>query len=129
MMLYKVESAKDLESVARALESASQKHRFGVLGVHDLKAKLKEKGVDFSGDCLIYEVCNPLQAKKVLEANPEISTALPCRISVYPSGGKVTLATIRPTAMTDMFNTPELRTVAAEVEGQILAMMSEAASD
>ena len=110
-------TAKDLESVARTLESASQNHRFGILGVHDLQAKLKEKGVNFGGDCLIYEVCNPLQAKKVLEANPEISTALPCRISVYRSDGKVTLATIRPTAMIDMFNTPELQTVAAEVEG------------
>ena len=53
----------------------------------------------------------------MLGANPEISTALPCRISVYRSDGKVTLATIRPTAMIDMFNTPELQTVAAEVEG------------
>ena len=128
MMLYKVESTKDLKSAARALEAASQKHRFGVLGVHDLKAKLKEKGVDLGGDCLIYEVCNPQQAKKVLEASPEISTALPCRISVYRERGKVILATIRPTAMIDMFNTPELQTVAAEVEAEILAMMNEAAS-
>jgi uncharacterized protein (DUF302 family) len=128
MMLLKVESTKDLNSVARSLESASQRHRFGVLGVHDLKAKLKEKGLGFGGDCLIYEVCNPQQAKKVLEASPEISTALPCRISVYRAGGKVTLATIRPTAMIDMFNTPELQAVAAEVEAEILAMMNEAAS-
>ena len=127
MMLYKVESAGALEAVARSLEAASQRHRFGVLGVHDLKAKLREKGVEFSGDCLIYEVCNPQQAKKVLEANPEISSALPCRISVYRSGGKVTLATIRPTAMIDTFNTPELQAVAAEVEGEIVAMMNEAA--
>jgi uncharacterized protein (DUF302 family) len=128
MMLYKVESTKDLESVARGLEAASQKHKFGIFGVHDLKAKLKERGVDFGGDCLIYEVCNPQQAKKVLEASPEISTALPCRISVYRAGGKVTLATIRPTAMIDMFNTRELQTVAAEVESEIVAMMNEAAS-
>jgi uncharacterized protein (DUF302 family) len=128
MMLYTVESTKDLDSVARSLEAASQRHRLGVLGVHDLKAKLKEKGVDLGGDCLIYEVCNPQQAKKVLETSPEISTALPCRISVYRVGGKVTLATIRPTAMIDMFNTPELQAVAAEVESEILAMMNEAAS-
>jgi Domain of unknown function DUF302 len=31
-------------------------------------------------------VCNPHQTKKVLEANLEISTALPCRISVYQEG-------------------------------------------
>ncbi len=83
MMLYRVESKKPLSQVTQDLQIAAQKYKFGVLAVHDLKAKLREKGVDFNRDCLIYEVCNPQQAKKVLEANTEISTALPCRISVY----------------------------------------------
>ncbi len=126
-MLYRVESKRDISEVARGLEEAAQKHRFGVLMVHDLKAKMKEKGVDFERDCLIFEVCNPHQAKKVLEANAEISTALPCRISVYGEGSGVTLATVRPTALIEMFGTPELRAVAEEVEETILKMMNEAA--
>jgi uncharacterized protein (DUF302 family) len=127
MMLYRVESKKPLSQVKRDLETAAQKHKFGVLAVHDLKAKLKEEGVDFNRDCLIYEVCNPQQAKKVLEVNTEVSTALPCRISVYPEGSGVALATIRPTAMIEMFGTPELRAVAEEVEAVILKIMDEAA--
>jgi uncharacterized protein (DUF302 family) len=127
MMLYRVESRKPLSQVTRDLETAAQKHRFGVLAVHDLKAKLKEKGVDFNRDCLIYEVCNPQQAKRVLEVNTEISTALPCRISVYPEGSRVMLATIRPTAMIEMFGTPELKSVAEEVEAVMLKIMDEAA--
>jgi uncharacterized protein (DUF302 family) len=126
-MLYRVNSQKSLSQVGRGLEEAAQKHRFGILGVHDLKAKMKEKGVDFDRACLIYEVCNPQQAKKVLEANAEISTALPCRISVYEEGAGVTLATLRPTALLDMFQTPALRAVAEEVEETILKMMNEAA--
>lgn len=126
-MLYRVESKKALPQVARDLEVAAQKHKFGVLAVHNLKEKMKEKGVDFDRDCLIYEVCNPQQAKKVLEANAEISTALPCRISVYREGSGVTLATIRPTAMLEMFHTPELKAVAQEVEAAILKIMDEAA--
>ena len=127
MMLYKVESKKSLPEVARDLEAAVQKHKFGVLAVHDLKAKLKEKGVDLNQDCLIYEVCNPVQAKKVLDADPEISTALPCRISIYRKGSDVTLATIRPTALLEMFPTPELKIVAQEVEAAMLKIMDEAA--
>ena len=127
MMLYKVETKKSLPEVARDLEAAVQKHKFGVLAVHDLKAKLKEKGVDLNQDCLIYEVCNPVQAKKVLEADPEISTALPCRISIYRKGSDVTLATIRPTALLEMFPTPELKIVAQEVEAAMLKIMDEAA--
>ena len=70
--------------------------------------------MDFDRDCLIYEICNPQQAKKVLEANPVISTALPCRVSLYSEGALVNLAMIRPTALLGMFNTPQLKAVAEE---------------
>jgi uncharacterized protein (DUF302 family) len=127
-MLYRVQSRKTLAEVGRDLEAAAQKYKFGVLAVHDLKAKMKEKGVEFDRDCLIYEVCNPQQAKKVLEAKVEISTALPCRISVYSEGTAVTLATLRPTALVEMFQAPEVRAVAEEVEEVMLKIMNEAAS-
>lgn len=126
-MIYKVESAKSLGEVTRALEAAAQRHKFGVIAVHDLKAKLKEKGVDFEPECLIYELCNPQQAKKALEGNLDVSTALPCRVSVYKTGEKVVLSTIRPTAQIGMFNVPELQPVAEDVEKTILAIMNESA--
>lgn len=126
-MLYKIHSRKSLAEVARGLEAAAQKYKFGILGVHDLKAKMAEKGVEFGRDCQIFEVCNPHQAKKVLEANAEISTALPCRISVYQEGDGVTLATLRPTVLLEMFGTPGLQAVAQEVEETLVAMMEEAA--
>jgi uncharacterized protein (DUF302 family) len=84
--------------------------------------------VEFDKDCLIYEVCNPQQAKTVLEANAEISTALPCRISLYREGDRVTLATLRPTALIDLFREPALRSVAEEVEQTMRQMMEEAAA-
>jgi uncharacterized protein (DUF302 family) len=126
-MLYEIRTRKTLQEVARALEAAAEKYKFGVLAVHDLKAKMQEKGVEFERDCLIYEVCNPHQAKKVLEANPEISSALPCRISIYADDGGFALATLRPTALIGVFATPALRVVAQEVEDVILKMMEEAA--
>ena len=64
---------------------------------------------------------------KVLEANGAVSTALPCRISVYRSGDVYKLATILPTAMMRMFDSPDLEPVAREVEGVVTAMMREAA--
>ncbi|MFB3922572.1 MAG: DUF302 domain-containing protein [Terriglobia bacterium] len=126
-MLYRIESRKTLREVASGLEAAAQRHKFGVIAVHDLKAKMNEKGVDFDRECLIYEVCNPHQAKKVLEANAEVSTALPCRISVYSEGAGLTLATLRPTALIDLFNTPALKAVAQEVEEVVVNIMNEAA--
>ena len=127
-MLHIVESAKSLDQVARDLEAAVARHKFGVLGVHDLKATMAKKGVDFARECRIFEVCNPQQAKKVLEANLEISTALPCRISVYEEGGKTKLATIKPTAMLALYPNPELKGVAQEVEATLDRIMAEAAA-
>ena len=126
-MLYTVRSSKPLEVVSKDFVSATQRHKFGVLGVHDLRAKMAEKGVDFARDCRIFEVCNPQQAKKVLEADLQISTALPCRISVYEERGKTVLATILPTRMLELFRRPELRDVAEDVEATIVTIMNEAA--
>ena len=126
-MLHIVESSKPLAQLAADLAQAVTRHKFGVLGVHDLKAKMAEKGVPFARECRVFEVCNPYQAKKVLEANLEISTALPCRISVYEEGGKTKLATIRPTALIELYRTPELKGVAEEVEATLVQIMAEAA--
>ncbi len=126
-MLFEVTSHKTLEAIGQGLQEAAAKYKFGVIAVHDLKATMAKKGVDFAGECLIYEVCNPQQAKKALEANGAVSTALPCRISVYRSGDAYKLATIRPTALMELFATPSLAAVAQEVEEVVVAMMKEAA--
>ena len=126
-MLHIVESRKSLEQVAKDLEEAVARHKFGVLGVHDLRATMAKKGVEFARECRIFEVCNPHQAKKVLEANLEISTALPCRISVYQEGAVVKLATLKPTALLELYGTPGLKAVAQEVEASLEAIMADAA--
>jgi uncharacterized protein (DUF302 family) len=127
-MLYLVDSRKSLARIREDLPRACAAHKFGVLGVHDLKDKMREKGVEFGGECLIFEVCNPMQAKRVLEAHAELSTALPCRISVYVTReGTIRLATILPTKLVDLFRAPALQEVAAEVERTLKAIMDEAA--
>jgi uncharacterized protein (DUF302 family) len=88
---------------------------------------MEKKGVTFNRECLIVEVCNPHQAKRVLEANLEISTALPCRISVYEESGTTRLATIKPTAMIGLYENQELMGVAGEVEQVLFRIMAEAA--
>jgi uncharacterized protein (DUF302 family) len=88
---------------------------------------MAKKGVAFDRDCYIFEVCNPVQAKRVLESRMEVSTALPCRISVYQEGDRVKLATLKPTKMIAAFQAPDLEPVALEVEKTIAAIMREAA--
>jgi len=90
---------------------------------------MQSKGVEFDPACRIYEVCNPHRAKEVLEKNLAVSTALPCRIAMYEQGGQVRLATILPTAMMDLFDQPDLRPVAQEVERTIRQIMDDAVRD
>ena len=96
--------------------------------VHNLKESMAKKGVEFARDCLIFEVCQPQQAKKVLDENMSVSTALPCRISIYEESGKTVLAALKPTLLLAMFNTPQLQGVAQEVETTMVKIMQEAAA-
>ena len=127
-MLIKLSSDKNVQETADALHAAVQANHFGVMQVHNLKETMAKKGMEFAHECLIFEVCQPQQAKKVLEQNMSVSTALPCRISLYEEGGKTILATLKPTTLLAMFNTPQLEGVAKEVEDTIVKIMKQAAS-
>jgi uncharacterized protein (DUF302 family) len=127
-MLIKLPTEKTVSEVAVALQDAVQANHFGVMQVHNLKETMTKKGVEFDRECLIFEVCQPQQAKRVLDQNMSVSTALPCRISIYEEGGKTVLATLKPTILLAMFNAPQLEEVAQEVEDTIVKIMQAAAS-
>jgi uncharacterized protein (DUF302 family) len=127
-MLIKLSTEKTVSETAAALQAAVQANHFGVMQVHNLKETMTKKGVEFIPECLIFEVCQPEQAKKILDQNMSVSTALPCRISIYEEGGKTNLATLKPTVLLAMFNLPQLEGVAQEVEDTIVKIMNAAAS-
>ena len=127
-MLFKLSTAKTVSEAATALHAAVAANHFGVMQVHDLRETMAKKGVAFAHDCLIFEVCQPQQAKKVLDENMSVSTALPCRISIYEEDGKTILATLKPTILLAMFNTPQLEEVAQVVEDTIVKIMQDAAN-
>ena len=126
-MLFKLSTDKTVTEAAAALQDAVQANHFGVMQVHNLKETMNKKGVEFNSECLIFEVCNPQQAKKVLEQDMSVSTALPCRISIYEEEGKTVLATLKPTILLGMFNVPQLEVVARDVENTLVKIMKEAA--
>ncbi len=122
-MLYVKESESNLEDVCKRLETAAQANNFGVLAVHDLKEKMVAKGVSFDAACRVFEVCNPVKAKAVLETNMSIANALPCRICVYEEYGKVKVSTLKPTELIALFNSPSLQGVAREVEDALIRII------
>ena len=128
-MLYQLQSQKTLEEIDRDLQDSAARNQFGIIAVHDLRQTMRKKNVDLAVECRIYEVCNPQQAKKALDADGAISTALPCRISLYGVAGHYCLATMLPTELMKAFHRPEITSVAEDVEKVLVRIMQDAAGN
>ena len=127
MSLYVKTTNKDFDTAVRDLEEAVKRHKFGILHSLDLKATLKEKGVDLPNRCRILNICNPQRASQVLTRDISVNMALPCRISVYEEGGKIKIGMISPLTLLELFPGSErLRDVAEEVERETVQMIEEA---
>ena len=126
-MYYIVDSDKTFEQAAADLEVAVKHHGFGVLHVHDLGTTLRGKGVAFDKECKVFEVCNPVQAGKVLDADIRLNMALQCRISVFTDHGKTRIGLIKPVGMLSaLSDDAELMRIAQEVETKTMQMVDEA---
>src|SRR5450830_2071925 len=126
-MYYIVETRKSFNQASTDLDSAVKRHGFGVLHVHDLGATLRSKGIAFEEECKVFEVCNPVQAAKVLATDMRLNMALPCRISVYTEKGKTKIGLIKPLQMLSALSqNPALTDVAKEVEVKTIKMVDEA---
>jgi len=126
-MYYIVESKKSFDQASTDLDSAVKRHGFGVLHVHDLGSTLRSKGVAFEEECKVFEVCNPLQAARVLSADMRLNMALPCRISVYTDRGKTKIGLVKPAQLLSALSQDAaLAEVSEEVEAKTIQMVDEA---
>jgi len=126
-MYYVVDTEKTFEQATIDLESSVKSLGFGVLHVHDLGETLRNKGMDFEENCRVFEVCNPVQAAKVLSRDMRLNMALPCRISVFTEGGSTKIGLIKPAQMiAALSEDPALLEVANEVEEKTIQMVNKA---
>ena len=104
-MIYKIQTNTPLQVVKAQLEKNAKVMGFGVLGSHDFKKILKNKGFELETEVTVYEICNPPAAHMALNAITDISVYLPCRISIYEENGTTVLATI---GMEDIMNSVDV---------------------
>jgi uncharacterized protein (DUF302 family) len=124
---YIVETTKSFDRASADLEAAVKRHGFGVLHVHDLGATLRGKGIAFDNQCKVFEVCNPVQAARVLSTDMRLNMALPCRISVFTENGKTQIGLIKPVQMLSALSqVAALTEVAQDVEDKTIKMVDEA---
>ncbi len=126
-MYYIVKTKKSFNQASTDLESAVMSHGFGVLHVHDLGATLRSKGIAFDEECKVFEVCNPVQAAKVLSIDMRLNMALPCRISVFTEKGETKIGLIKPVQMlSTLTQDVTLAQAAKEIEEKTIQIVDEA---
>jgi len=124
-MIYKTQTTYPLETVKAQLAEKAKKLGFGLLGSYDFKEILKSKGFEITRDITVYELCNPVAAHSALNALPEISVYLPCRLSVYHEDGATILATIGIEEIVNSENIDtELKKHMLEIFEKIRALMN-----
>ncbi|MFD1040221.1 DUF302 domain-containing protein [Virgibacillus byunsanensis] len=123
MFHYTVETTKTMEEAVQSLEGSLKEEKFGVLWQFDIKDKLQEKGLDFDQPYLVLEVCNPVEAQRVLSENLMVGYFLPCKIVVYEDEGKTKIGMPRPTALIQMVNDESINELAEDIEKRLITCM------
>lgn len=115
-LVYEKSTNKSLTEAISSLESNLKESGFGVLWQLNFKDKLQEKGLEFKDDFVVLEVCNPKQAKEVLENNIHIGYVLPCKMVVRREGDKTYIGMTSPEVLIGLFEGSDLKEVAKKVE-------------
>lgn len=118
-VFYEKETGKSLQAAIHSLTENLKSGGFGVLWQLNFKDKLAEKGLEFKDDFVVLEVCNPKQAKEVLEHNIHIGYVLPCKMVVRSEGDKTYIGMTNPEILIGLFDSPELMGVAKQVAGTL----------
>lgn len=122
--VYIVETKKSFgEAVVSVLRVVEQKG-WALFQIYDIKERLAAKG--FSHKPLkIIEICSGKHANLFLSKNRLVSLCLPCKINVLEEKGKVKIAAMKPTMVSQFF--PEItEKEAMEAEKEVIEIVNNA---
>ena len=120
---FTVKTQKSIDDAVTNLTENLKEIGFGVLETLDFKKILSEKGLEFSDDYRLMEVCNPNLAKQVLEANPDLGLLLPCTIAVYQKDDENFISLARPTSLLSMVSDENLKISGEAIEDGLIKII------
>jgi uncharacterized protein (DUF302 family) len=125
MYEFNIELKMGVDEALAALQQALQSEKLGVVSEIDVQAIMKKK-LDLEMEPYrILGGCNPLLASRVLEAEPNAGTLLPCNIVVRSSGNnRVVISFMDPVAVLGLSDSETINAVAQEAR-QILERVAE----
>jgi len=120
MFHYTVKTNESIDDAIDTLESELKTESFGVLWKFDIKETLENKGFDFDQSYRVLEVCNPKEAKDILEKNSLVGYFLPCKIVVYEENDFTMIGLPRPTQLISMVDDENLKATAKNIEDRLI---------
>lgn len=118
-------SEKAFDAACQDFESNVAGNKFGVLHIHDVKDTLSKKGISLDKNCKIYEICNPVRAKHLLDMDFKLIMGLPCRVAIWESEGGVEIGMTDAQSVLGMIDSnPEVISYATEVNDIIVAIVN-----
>jgi uncharacterized protein (DUF302 family) len=124
MFNYTVITDRTIDDAIHNLEESLKQEKFGVLWMFDIKEKLQEKGLEFSKEFKVLEVCNPVEAQRILNQNEMAGYFLPCKIVVYESEGKTKIGMPKPTALISLLNDEKMKLFAKDIEDRLINVLN-----
>lgn len=128
-MIHLQTTQRSFSEVCDRMASACQSQGYGVLAQHNVGETLRSKGIDYSGQCIVFEICQPSHAAAILKADPNLASGLPCRIAISQAdSGEVTLSMFSPERLfRDISPKAEVLAIAQQVEEETRSIINEAA--
>jgi uncharacterized protein (DUF302 family) len=114
---YIVETNKNLDEAVVSVIKAVEQKGWTLFQIYDIKERLAAKGFE-QKPLKIVEICSGKYANQFLNKNRLISLCMPCKINIFEENGKVKIAGMKPTMISQFF--PEVsKKDAEEVEKDI----------
>ena len=120
---YTVKTQKSTDKVIEDITSRLSEIKFGVLGILDFKEIFAKKGIDYSHQYKLLEICNPQAAKQALDSDPNIGLLLPCTIAVYEKDGENYVSLAKPTVLLSVASNTELESMGKEIEAKLIEVI------
>lgn len=120
---YVVKTKKTIEQATKDITENLSLIKFGVLGTLDFKDIFKKKGIDFTTEYKLLEICNPNAAKQALDSDLDIGLLLPCTIAIYEKNGENLISLAKPTSLLSIAQNNELEKMGKEIEKKLIEVI------
>ena len=100
---YIVETKKSFDEAVVSVLKAVDKKGWSLFQIYDVRERLAAKGFE-QKPLKIIEICSGKYANQFLNKNRLISLCMPCKINVLEEKGKIKIAGMKPTMISQFFS-------------------------